>query len=100
MKFLFLLLIAGEAFAGRVLTVPDPKPTAAADEGLPDVDIAFYNRGELVGKYSVKELAPRVVPQWITVLDPYALADEVYRGFPLESLFYVVYKEKWRRADN
>lgn len=87
--------------AGQVLMVPAPQGAKESkSDTYPNAQFTFKNRGEIVSTLSIAQMAERVVPMELTVLDPYSLADEIYRGFPLEALFYAVYREKWRRADN
>lgn len=87
----------------KVLIVPSVEPsqaTGTAKASFPDQKFSFLERGATIATLSIEQMAQRVVPIELTVLDPYSLADEIYRGFPLEALFYAVYKEKWRRSDN
>lgn len=103
-RLLFFFLVSSLASATpKVLIVPTPEAGTDAMKvagPFPDQKFSFYERGRLVATLTVEEMAQRVVPLELTVLDPYSLSDEIYRGLPLESLFYAVYKEKWRRADN
>jgi len=102
-------ILAVIAFAGmarattppRVLIVPAPPPEDTSPKrDYPKAEITFSNRGTLVAKMTVAQMAARVKPVELPVLDPYSLTDEVYSGLPLEALFYAVYESAWRKADN
>lgn len=95
-----LLTVAITAATAKTIFVPPPKPEEAKKRDYPTGALTFNNRGNLTAKLSIEQMAERVAPVELSVLDPYSLTDEVYTGFPLESLFYAVYDQEWRRPDN
>ncbi len=97
----FLLATASLQATNKILLVPKPPPEDNSKKReYPQAVFTFQRRGSLVSKLTMEQMAERVPPLELTVLDPYSLRDEIYTGFPLESLFYAIYGEAWRKADN
>jgi len=102
MKFLvgILLSVVCTTVTARTILVPSPPPEDTTKKrDYPQAALTFNNRGTLTAKLSIEQMAERVKPVELTVLDPYSLSDEIYTGFPLESLFYAIYEQAWRNPE-
>jgi len=62
-------------------------------------EIVFKNRGKQVKVLSLDEIEKIVPATTVLVFEPHESANREYRGFPSNELFYAVYGEDWKKAE-
>ena len=69
----------------------------AQESSPPEITIKL--RGQVIRKLTQQDMAQSVKPVEVTDPHPPDGTPTRYRGFPINALFYLVYKEGWRRLE-